>query len=194
MMKLLAVLPCVVIAAGCVPAAFPGHQMAFGYPAAGAAYGPTVRLQEAAPPIGRWDNVMMLATGTSVQVLRMDGGVASGRVVAADSSMLRLRVASGEVELAAGEVMRVDRLEGAGSVVRDAAKGAAVGAGAVGVLGLVAGQVPPARLFAAGGITGAYSNAELGISARGASTIYLAAAVAPRVPPAAQWAPKGVSR
>ena len=194
MRKLLVVLPWALIATACVPAAYLGQQMPFGYPAAGASYGPAVRIQEAAPPVGRWDNVMMLAVATPVQVLRMDGGIATGRVVAADNSTLRLQVASGEVELAAAEVMRVDRLEGAGSVVRDGAKGAAVGAGAVGVLGLVAGRVPPATLFAAGGIAGAYTNAELGISARGAATIYLAVTVAPRVVPAAQWRPKGVPR
>ena len=129
MRKLLVVLPWALIATACVPAAYLGQQMPFGYPAAGASYGPAVRIQEAAPPVGRWDNVMMLAVATPVQVLRMDGGIATGRVVAADNSTLRLQVASGEVELAAAEVMRVDRLEGAGSVVRDGAKGAAVGAG-----------------------------------------------------------------
>ena len=194
MRKLLVVLPWALIATACVPGAYVGQRMPFGYPAVGASYGPAPRFQEPAPPVGRWDNVMMLAIGTPVQVLRMDGGMATGRVVAADNSTLRLQVASGEVELAAAEVMRVDRVEGAGSVVRDGAKGAAFGAGAVGVLGLVSGQVPPARLFAAGGIAGAYHNAELGISARGAATIYLAAEVAPRALPAAQWRPKGVPR
>ncbi len=84
-------------------------------------------------PIGRWDNVMMLAAGTPVQVLLMDGGVATGLVHAADSTSLSLKVASGEVELASTRIMRVDRLASADSAVKDGARGAAFGAGVVGV-------------------------------------------------------------
>jgi hypothetical protein len=193
MPKLLAVLTLVTMTTACVPAAYPRQWMPPGY-AGSAMYGPAARYQPAALPIGRWDNVMMLGPGTPVQVLLMDGGIATGPTIAADSSMLRLRVASGEVELASEKILRVDRLEASGSVVRDGAKGAAFGAGFVGVLGLVAGQVPPARLFAAGGISGAYHNAELGAAARGAATIYLAPAVAPVAPAAAQWTPRGVPR
>jgi hypothetical protein len=188
MKKGLAVLVWTMFASACVPAAYL-QSMPPGYPAR-PTYGPAVHYQTPAPPIGRWDNVMMLAAGASVQVLRMDGGVASGRVVAADAISLRLQVAAGQVDLAAGDVMRVDRLEGGGTIVTDGAKGAAVGAGVVGVLGLIAGQVPPPRLFAAGGIAGAYHNVELGAAARGATTIYLAAVV-PAAPPSA---PRAVRR
>jgi hypothetical protein len=193
MTKLLTVLPLAMMTTACVPAAYLRQGMPPGY-AGGAMYGPATRYQPAALPIGRWDNVMMLGRGTAVQVLMMDGAIATGRLVAADSASLRLRVASGEVELASDEVMRIDRVDAAGSAVSDAAKGAAFGAGVVGVLGLVAGQVPPARLFAAGGISGAYSNVQLGSLSRGASTIYLASAVAPGMPAAAQWGPRRVPR
>jgi hypothetical protein len=157
-------------------------------------YGPAARYQLTALPIGRWDNVMMLGAGTSVQVLTMDGGMATGQVIGADSSRLRLRVASGEVDLASEDVMRVDRLEGSRSMVSDGAKGAAFGAGAVGVLGLIIGHVPPARLFAAGAIAGAYNNVELGAVARGGATVYLAPAAAPGSPGAAQWRRGGMPR
>jgi hypothetical protein len=193
MTKVLAVLPLAMMTVACVPAGYPRQRMPLGY-AGGAMYGPAARYQPAPLPIGRWDNVMMLGTGTSLQVLMMDGGIATGRMVAADSASLRLRVASGEVELASEEVMRIDRVDAAGSAVRDGAKGAAFGAGFVGVLGLMTGHVPPARVFAAGGIAGAYHNAQLGAVARGASTIYLAPAVAPVPPAAAQWTPRGVPR
>jgi hypothetical protein len=194
MTKILAVPTLAMMTTACVPAAYPRQPMAPGYYAGGAMYGPAARYQPAALPIGRWDNVMMLATGTSVRVLLMDGGIATGRMVAADASKLRVRVASGEVDLASERIMRVDRLETSGSVVSDGAKGAAFGAGFVGVLGLMAGRVPPARVFAAGGISGAYHNAELGAAARGPATIYLAPAVAPVAPGAAQWTPRGVPR
>ena len=192
MTKLLAVLPLAMMTTACVPAAYPRQRTPPGY-ARGALYGPSARYQPAALPIGRWDNVMLLGRGTSVQVLLMDGGIATGRMVAADVSTLRLQVASGEIELASEKVMRVDRLEAPGSVVRDGAKGAAFGAGFVGVLGLMAGRVPPPRVFAAGAIAGAYHNAELG-AVGGAATIYLAPAVAPVPPAASQWTPRGGPR
>lgn len=74
------------------------------------------------PPIGRWDNVMMLATGTTVR----------------------------------------------------AARGAAYGAGAVGVLGLIAGRMPPPRLFLAGAIAGAAAGVPPHEMPAGPGTIYLA--------------------
>jgi hypothetical protein len=193
MKKLLAVLSLATITTACAyplqPAppgsGYPGRAAMYGPPMAPPPYQPTVL------PIGRWDNVMMLAAGTAVQVLRTDGGIATGHVVGADSTSLRLRVASGEVELASGDVMRIDRVGGVSSAVSDGAKGAALGAGAVGVLGLIAGHVPPARLFAAGAIAGGYQNVELGIASRRAATIYLAPAVAPARPAGAQLNARG---
>jgi hypothetical protein len=193
MKKLLAVLPVAMMMTACAPAMYPQQWAPPGYPSRGATYGPSARFQAPALPIGRWDNVMMLATGTSVQVLLRDGGLASGQVIAADSGQLRLRVASGEVDLESREVMRVDRVEGPASVVSDGARGAAFGAGVVGVLGLITGHVPPPRLFAAGAIVGAYNNVEQ-TADRGVATVYLAYGVAPGSPAAAQWTPRGVPR
>jgi hypothetical protein len=82
--------------------------------------------------------------------------------------------------------MRVDRLSGGTrNVVKDGARGAAFGAGVVGVMGLIAGHVPPPRLFAAGGIVGAYQSIELAGLARGSSTIYHAESAVPAVAAAA---------
>jgi hypothetical protein len=131
-------------------------------------------------PVGRWDNVMMSAVGTPLMVLMMNGTTASGTIISATRDALRLRVAAGEVDLAAAEVMRVDRLAGGPhGVVKDGVRGAAFGAGVVGVLGLLIGHVPPARLFAAGAIVGAHQNIQLAGLAPGATTIYLAEAAVP---------------
>jgi hypothetical protein len=83
-----------------------------------------------------------------------------GLVRAADSTSLSLKSRIREVELASTRIMRVDRLASEDSAVKDGARGAAFGAGVVGVIGLIVGKVPPARLFAAGGIIGAYNNVE----------------------------------
>jgi hypothetical protein len=69
--------------------------------------------------------------------------------------------------------------------VKDGARGAAFGTGVVGVLGLIAGHVPPPRLFAAGAIIGAQQNIEIAGLERVVSTIYLAEAAAPAVVAAA---------
>jgi hypothetical protein len=189
MKSLLVIVPCAALAAGC---AVPIQTLAGAYPggyvnpyAQRPMYprpvGPQVNLA-ASLPIGRWDNVMMSAAGTPLVVLMMNGTTANGALVSATSESVRLHVAAGEVELPAADVMRVDRLRGgAGDVVKDGARGAAFGAGVVGVLGLIAGHVPPPRLFAAGGIIGAEQNIELARLAKGSTTIYLAESAAPQV-------------
>jgi hypothetical protein len=202
MKKLLALLFLAGLATGCATAGYPLAQMPPAYPPyppypgrsqIGPPLGPAVSYPLPAPPIGRWDNVMMLAAGTPVQVLLMDGGVAHGPVRHADSTSLTLRVASGDVELDAARVMRVDRLAAPQSAVKDGAKGAAFGAGVVGVIGLIAGKVPPARVFAAGGIIGAYNNVEVGATARNNVIIYLAREAAPNARGGAQLAPRAVT-
>ena len=193
MKKLVLIVPIIGLTTGC---AFPVQSLSGAYPRQRPMYprvaGPQFNL--ALLPVGRWDNVMMSAIGTPLLVLMKNGTMASGDVVSATSDTLRLRVASGEVDLAATEVMRVDRLSGgARSAVKDGARGAALGAGVVAVMALIAGQVPPARLFAAGAIIGAEQNVEFGTLARGATTIYLAEGAVPAAvaPPAARVAPRG---
>jgi hypothetical protein len=179
MRKFLLIVPLLAVAGGCV---YPTQSLSARYPGQRPMYprpiGP--QLDMTSLPIGRWDNVMMSGVGTPLMVLMMNGKTASGEVVSATSDMVRLRVASGEVEIAAPDVMRIDRLVGrTRDAVKDTARGAAFGAGVVGVLGLVAGHVPPARLFGAGAIVGGYQNYELAGLARGATTIYLAEAADP---------------
>jgi hypothetical protein len=179
MKRLVLLLPVILFAGGCAYPA-PSYPGGFGgpYSMRPRTYGPQVNLGPL--PIGRWDNVMMTAVGTPLFVLMMNGSTASGDVVSASVDTLRLHVASGEVELAASEVMRVDRMSGVGrNAVKDGARGAALGAGVVGVMALIAGQAPPARVFAAGAIIGAEQNLEATASGRGATTIYLARGAAP---------------
>lgn len=195
MKKLLLLIPVLALAAACVyptsslPAAYGRH-----HPAYPRSVGPPTDL--AALPIGRWDSVMMSAVGTPLFVLMRTGATASGTVVSATSDALRLRVASGDLDLAAGDVMRVDRLPGGPrSVVKEVARGAAFGAGVVGVLGLIIGHAPPPRLFAAGAIVGAHQNVQLAGLAAGATTIYLAQAAVPSaVAGPAHAEPAGLSR
>ena len=188
MKRLMVIVPCAALAAGC---AVPIQTLAGAYPGGyGNPYaqrpmyprpvGPQFNL--ASLPIGRWDNVMMSAVGTPLLVLLMNGTTANGALVSATSETVRLHVAAGDVELQAADVMRVDRLRGGTrDAVKDGARGAAFGAGVVGVLGLIAGHVPPPRLFVAGGIIGAEQNIELAQVAKGSTTIYLAESAAPQV-------------
>lgn len=124
------------------------------------------------PPVGRWDNVMMLAAGTPVHVLTMDAGLTAGRMIRATGSVLHLETSSAEMRIDAADVIRVDRLPTMNGV-RAGLRGAATGAGFVGVLGLLAGEAPPARTFAAGAITGAYTDVQLHRASPGRVTIYL---------------------
>jgi hypothetical protein len=181
MKRLILLLALVVVVGGC---AYPTAPLSNGYPAQypgrSRPYGAQLNL--AAMPLGRWDNVMMTAVGTPLFVLMMNGDTASGEVVSATRDNLRLRVAAGEVDLLAPDVMRIDRVVSNRNVVRDGARGAAYGAAVVGVLGLIVGHVPPARLFAAGGIIGANQGVQDSLASRGATTIYLARSAVPSGP------------
>ena len=112
---------------------------------------------------GRWDNVMMLPPGARVHVLLMDGARVEGPIVSAASGAVKLAVAAGEVEIAADRVARIDRTAGSDGIGRGLSD-AAHGAGLVGVLGLLAGRVPPARVFAAGAILGAEGSIHAGVA------------------------------
>jgi hypothetical protein len=96
----------------------------------------------------------------------------------------------------ATDVMRVDRLPELPSAgfVRQGAKGAMVGAGAVGVPGLLVGHAPPPRVFLAGSVLGAYQQAQHSSMSAGPGTVYLSESVAPKGNPAAQLTPRSVPR
>ena len=172
---------CSLMSAACVPAYGPGAmRMMPSFPYGPPVYGPAMPVAPQSVPIGRWDNVMMLPGGAALDVLTTDGGRTAGTFISATYTILRVQVPDArEVQIAASDVVRIDRWfggpQGAPSATRDAAKGAAVGAGAVGVLGLLAGRLPPARVFAAGAIVGAYQNEETARAYRHSVIVYLAA-------------------
>ena len=175
---LLLVLPLFVVCSGCVAAGYPMAPAAGGYPGRRPMHPQPMPFQSGVLPVGRWDNVMMLGLGSTVQVLMADGAVATGAVIGASSASLRLRVASGDMDFAAANVMRVDRLKSPGSgAVRDGVEGAAWGAGVVGVAGLILGRMPPPRLFAAGAVIGANQSIQYGRLGADAVTVYVSPTV-----------------
>ena len=185
MKRLLIVIPFAMGLTACVPiygASAPraGYPV---YPYRGP-YGPAAGVAPAALPIGRWDNVMMQPHGAWLDVLTADGHRNSGTFVTASNEFVRLKVEGSEIDIAVDSVVRVDRLfggpESSQTIGRDAMRGAAVGAGAVAVLGLVAGRTPPPRLFAAGAIGAAYENAQAGRELRSSTIVYLAPSASPR--------------
>jgi len=136
------------------------------------AVGPPVALPS---PSGRWDNVMMLEHGTPVRMLRMDGTRVDGRFLSASPAILRVETKGTALEIPQPDVARLDRLPHVGSPARaEAARGAMVGAGAVGLVGLLTGRLPHARHWAAGAIAGGYGAAQAQVHAAGPGTIYLA--------------------
>jgi hypothetical protein len=179
MKKLWLVLSLSILATGCVAAGYPRRPVAGGYPLQRPMYPQPVPFHGAPLPIGRWDNVMMLAPGSTVQVLMASGAVATAEVISASTTDLRIRTVSGDLDLPVSDVMRVDRLKAPGNgAVRDGVEGAAWGAGIVGVAGLLVGRMPPPRLFAAGAVIGASQGVQLGRMDAGPATIYLSPAVA----------------
>jgi hypothetical protein len=187
MKKLLCLVPLSILVSGCVAAGYEMRQVPGGYPGRPTMSPQPVRFQAGGLPIGRWDNVMMLAPGSTVQVLMADGAVATGPVLGASSTSLRIRVASGDVDVPSADVMRVDRLKGLGAgPVRGGVEGAAWGAGIVAVAGLIVGRMPPPRLFAAGAVIGANQSVQLGRMGFDSVTIYLSPAVASGARPRVQ--------
>lgn len=144
--------------------------------------------QGPASPVGRWNNVMMLDPGVPLRVLRMDGTRADGRFHSASPAVLRVSAGDTALEIAQTDVARVDRLTHFGDDARaETARGAAVGLGTVGVLGLITGRMPPPRHWAAGAIAGGYAAGQSQMLVAGPGTIYLA----PTAPPPATSPPLG---
>jgi hypothetical protein len=130
---------------------------------------------------GRWDNIMMLAPGTPLRVLTMDGIVTEGRMVTASSKALRFSAGQAEIAVAMHDVARIDRGNETDEAAQGA-RGAIYGAAFVGWLGLLGGRMPPPRAFAAGAIAGASLAAGNAAARPGPGTLYLAPAIVQRPP------------
>lgn len=176
-MKILTVLiAAAVLTTGCVPAMYTAGALAR------SRHRSAPRVEASLPsPVGRWDNVMMLEAGTPLRVLTMDGHIATGHFVSANMETVTIATGAREVTVDAGHVMRIDREAGSGkgALRRETLKGAALGAGAAGVAGLLLGVTPPTRVFAAASVIGAYQEGTGAAVTPGPATVYLAPSVMP---------------
>ena len=127
MKKALIIIPFATLSAtaGCMPMyGAPMHASPSAFPLRPAVYGPSVAMGTTVP-IGRWDNVMMLPRGTSIDVLTADGQRTTATFLIATNTVLRVQSDNGEAEIPAESVIRIDRWYGgpvgSKSVARDAA-------------------------------------------------------------------------
>ena len=185
-MKKLIVLLAALAMPGCSPAMYPMPRGAFGAPGY---YRP---LRETVEPVprGRWDNVMRLPKGSTIDVLTVDGAANVGPIAGADIRTVRLFVGGTEVTIARLDVVRVDLVDVAGSdtaaVARKAARGALLGAGVVALVTGVIGREawpPPGAALRGGAAIGAVSAAHDELARRGGRLIYLSAEQVVRLPP-----------
>ncbi len=150
------------------------------------------RVQAEPVPIGRWDNVMRLPRGSTVDVLTTDGAANVGPIQGSDVSSVRLVVDSVERRIERRDIVRVDLVDLAGSevrgVARKAARGALLGVGfAALVTGVIGGELwpPPGAALRAGAAIGGVGGGQTELLRRAGRLIYLApeAGVLPRDTP-----------
>lgn len=182
MKRFLIIIPLTLSAADCVPV-YGSYAGPAGYqpPSYRAPYTPAP--SASAAPVGRWSNVMLLPRGAEIAVVTDEGQLTLGSFMTATNAFVRLASKAGEVEIPAHAVTRIDWTRGGrNTMARDAVAGGAFGAGAVGLMGLAGGRMPPGRLVAAGAIFAAYESAQLGrqLNAQSTVTIYLAPAAPPK--------------
>lgn len=181
MKKLLAVAVALFPTIACSPLLLP--------PSAVGHYGHMRPMHALAPPplpVGRWDEVMRLPAGSTIEVLTMEGaGLA--RVVRADGHTLSVDTSDGPAAIARADVIRVDLVDLAGSefdsVAMSAGRGALLGAGAAAAVAAVIGRPvwpPRGALLRAGLVGGAVAGGHAAVVNRRARIVYLAPDHAPR--------------
>jgi hypothetical protein len=171
----LAIVSLTLLSAGCSPMLYSGYTR----PPLTAPYGPSAAVGPL--PIGRWDNVMRLPHGSTIDVLTPDGRPNVGLVQMATASTVTIRIDDQEVEIDRVNVIRVDLVDFPGSEVqaaaRSGARGALLGAGAMALVGFVVGGSawpPPGALIRAGVVGGAVASVQSSMTARQGRMIYLA--------------------
>jgi hypothetical protein len=129
---------------------------------------------------GRWDRVMRLPPGSSVDVLTMKGGL-FGTFTHADGYTIQMTIDGIEERIARADVLRVDLLDLPGSearaVGRRALRGAVVNLGAAALLaGVIGGEAwpPPGVLLRGGAAVGGVAGGKAALIERGPRLIYLA--------------------
>ena len=132
-------------------------------------------------PVGRWDNVMRLAPGSTIDVLTRNGMAHVGGFAVADETHVWLKVAGAERPVARLEIVRVDLVGLPGSTTVAVAKRAGLGAligtaGAAVIAGVIGGQAwpPPGPLLRGGAAGGAWAGGEAELAERYPRAIYLA--------------------
>lgn len=175
MKNALAIVSVTLLSAGCSPMLYSGYTR----PSLTAPYGPPAAMGPL--PIGRWDNVMRLPHGSTIDVLTPDGRPNVGLIQMATASTLTIGVDGHEVEIDRVKVIRVDLVDLPGSEVqaaaRSGARGALLGAGAMALVGFVLGGSawpPPGALIRAGLAGGAVSGVQSSMTNRQGRMIYLA--------------------
>lgn len=167
------------IATGCSPALY-GMRRGLGTPHPPGPYSHARPYMEQVPT-GRWDNVMRLPHGSTIDVLTTNGAATVGAILGADIDSVRVAVDNAEMRIARTDVVRIDLVDLAGSevgaVTRKAARGALLGLGAVALVGgVIAGEAwpPPAVAWRAGAAIGGVSAGQTELFRRQGRVIYLA--------------------
>lgn len=174
--KLMLISAAAMLTTGCAPGMFLAPNQPY-YPAPYATR-PAVHADNT---VGRWDNVMRLPVGSTIDVLTRDGAPNTGLFAGSDIHTVRLRIQGNEVRLERAEIVRVDLVNPAGSevraVARKAAGGAVLGAGVAALFSAVVGDrhLPPhGQTVRAGAALAGFSAAQAEMLRRSGGLIYLA--------------------
>jgi hypothetical protein len=177
MRKLFVIAAAAVLTAGCSPLMYNGASGMY-RPIPPPYYG---HPQSEVVPTGRWDNVMRLPRTSTIDVLTKDGAATVGLIMSSDVQTVHLHANGAEVAIARADIIRVDLVNLAGSdsraVVRKAARGALLGAGAVAlVTGVIGSQSwpPPGQAMRAGIAMGAVGAGQAELTRRAGRLLYLA--------------------
>ena len=134
-----------------------------------------------AAALGQWDSVLRLPIESVIDVLEMNGTAHVGKITRVDGYSVGVMVNGNEREIPRAEILRVDLLDLPGSEVGAAAKraglGAALGVGAIALVGAVIGGSawpPPGAMLRAGAAIGGVAGARSSLIARQKRLIYLA--------------------
>jgi hypothetical protein len=172
------VLAAAILTTGCSPAFY---GLARGHYPYGPPYGRPHQPVVEQVPTGRWDNVMRLPHGSTIDVLGANGAATIGAILGADIDSVRVAVDGAEVRIARADIVRVDLIDLAGSefraVTRKAARGALLGVGAAALIGgVIGGEAwpPPGPALRAGAAIGGVSAGQATLFQRAGRLIYLA--------------------
>ena len=145
---------------------------------------------------GRWDNVMRLPRGATIDVLTADGAGYTGQFAGVNAYSVFVRVNGIEELVRRADVLRVDLVDLPGNEVAAVAKrsaaGALLGLGAMALTGAVIGGSawpPPGAMLRAGAAVGGVAGAEVELSRRRGRLVYLAESLRVTLVPAETYSP-----